>query len=227
MQCSARFVSAHRRFAAWHAPWKKTDYSRPTLTHVPVMIDRLSYSETIRVLRQFYQPALSPIPTPHTFTALRPYLQTLPPIQRQLLATYHQSANDLQIWRALRSRKSLTIAYDGGLKNTNGTYGWKIVDRSNMSLFSGAGPGVDGDYSSASSTRSELYGVAAPVVLIASLRHFWGTMHRAQYSWLCDSKSALKQVLHLQYHETRKRRQPNNVDILSLFAQHLPLLAPN
>ena len=87
-------------------------------------------------------------------------------------------------------------------------------------LFSGAGP-VDGDYRSASSTRSELYGIAAQVLLLASLKRFWGTPHRAHYSWVCDSQSALKQVRQLQFHKTRKRRQPNNVDILSIISDNL------
>jgi hypothetical protein len=83
---------------------------------------------------------------------------------------------------------------------------------------------VDGDYNSKSSTRSELYGIAAPVLLLACLHRFWGTKHRSKYQWLCDSESALKQVHQLQYHETKKCKQPNNVDILSLLASHLPAL---
>jgi hypothetical protein len=134
----------------------------------------------------------------------RPFLQSSNIFWQK--CTTKQSANDLQIWRAFRSQKLLTtiIASDSGLKHTNGTYGWKIVDRFNTTLFSGAGP-VGGDYLSArSSTWSGIYGIAAPIVLIASLGHFWGTRHRAHYSWLCDSESALEQVRQLQYHETRK-----------------------
>jgi hypothetical protein len=97
------------------------------------------------------------------------------------------------------------------------------VTNHDIVLFSGAGP-VNGDFNSASSTRSELYGIAAPILLISSLRRFWGTPHRARYSWLCDSESALKQVRQLQHHATRKRQQPNNVDILSIIADNLPAL---
>jgi hypothetical protein len=61
------------------------------------------------------------------------------------------------------------IASDRGLKTDKGTYAWKIVTNKDEVLFSGAGP-VDGDYRSASSTRSKLYGIAAPVLLLASLK---------------------------------------------------------
>jgi hypothetical protein len=97
----------------------------------------------------------------------------------------------------------LMIATDSGLKTRKGTFGWKLVTSDDTLLFSGAGP-VDGDYSSESSTRSELYGITAPVLLLSSLHRFWGTKHRSRYRWLCDSKSALKQVNQLQYHETLK-----------------------
>jgi ribonuclease HI len=115
------------------------------------------------------------------------------------------------------------IASDGGLKTHKGTYGWKIVTHDDTVLFTGAGP-VDGHYASKSSTRSEFYGIAAPVLMLVSLKQYWGIPHRARYSWLCDSKLTLKQVRQLQYHKTKKRQQPNNVDILSLISESLPLL---
>jgi hypothetical protein len=52
---------------------------------------------------------------------------TLPATQRRLLNTYHQTADDLTVWKALRSQQTLTISSDGGLKTNKGTYGWEIV----------------------------------------------------------------------------------------------------
>ena len=217
-QRTATLKSQHRRHSFYNQ-WTTNNYKPFNSEQTPTTLD----SPAPFLLRALHRQRI-PTPTPATrdidHTTLRNYLNSLPATQRRLLNTYHQTADDLTVWKALRSRQTLTIASDGGLKTDKGTYGWKIVTNTDEVLFSGAGP-VDGDYRSASSTRSELYGIAAPVLLLASLKRFWGTPHRAHYSWVCDSQSALKQVRQLQFHKTRKRRQPNNVDILSIISANL------
>jgi hypothetical protein len=90
-----------------------------------------------------------------------------------MISNYRQSAGDLQVWRAFRSRRRITMASDGGLKDRKGTFGWKIVDKGSGSaaaipLFEGSGP-VDGPFDVNSSTRSELGGLIAPILLCVSL----------------------------------------------------------
>lgn len=58
----------------------------------------------------------------------------------------------------------MTIASDGGLKHGIGTMGWKIVSQNGTPLFSGSGP-IDGPHDVANSTRSELGGITAPLLL--------------------------------------------------------------
>ena len=222
LQLSATTQSKHRRSTDYYQ-WTSEHYQISNDHHTPTTIRGATTSTTVTALHR--QTASTP-PTkllPTQYPTFRAYTKSLPATQRRLLQTYTQSADEVTLWRAMRSKKTLTIASDGGLKTHKGSYGWKIITQDDTVLFTGAGP-VDGDYASESSTRSELYGIAAPVLILASLKQYWGISHRARYSWLCDSKSALKQVRQLQYHKTKKRQQPNNVDILSLISESLPLL---
>jgi hypothetical protein len=87
-----------------------------------------------------------------------------------MLTKFQQVATDIQIWRSFRSRRRLTIASDGGLKNGVGTFGWLIASKDNSGtrvvLFAGSGP-VDGPKDIANSTRSELGGLSCPTVYYA------------------------------------------------------------
>jgi hypothetical protein len=222
-QRTATLQSQHRRFS-YYTKWTNANYAPIQPNQTPITLDSPT-PFSIRALHRNKQSTLTPTNFPATsYSTLRNYLKSLSPTQRRLLNTYEQLVDYLTVWKALWSKQTLTIASGGGLKTTNGTFGWKIVTNHDIILFSGAGP-VNGDFNSASSfTRSELYGIAAPILLISSLQRFWGTPHRARYSWLCDSELALKQVRQLQHHATRKRQQPNNVDILSIIADNLPAL---
>jgi hypothetical protein len=72
-------------------------------------------------------------------------------------------------------------------------------DQHRRSLISGAGP-VDGDYRSASSTRSKLYGIAAPILLLASLKRFWETLtdYTSTDEELCNHR-LIPQILLVTY----------------------------
>jgi hypothetical protein len=132
----------------------------------------------------------------HQFTTLtKQYIRSLPQWYQRLLANYEQLATDQQVWRAFRSRKhTVDIASDGGLANGIGTFGWKIVTTNNDTvLFQGSGP-IDGPAEVDSSTRSELGGYAAPLLLATSLARFWGIRHRCHFRWFTDSTSAISKV---------------------------------
>jgi hypothetical protein len=222
LQLSATIQHQQRRSTQYYR-WTSAQYQTYTDQHTPTTIQGATTSTTVTALHRQRAPPPSPATPPTQHATLLQYTKTLPSTQQRLLQTYQQHADDITLWRALRSKHTLTIASDDGLKSHQGTFGWKSVTQKDIVLFTGAGP-VDGDTLSESSTRSELYGIAAPVLLLASLARFWGTKHRARYSWLCDSESALKQVRQLQYHKTCKRQQPNNADILSLLSDQLPAL---
>jgi hypothetical protein len=104
---------------------------------------------------------------------LKTYLKSLPKWYHRLLAHYKQTASDKIIWRRFRSRgKPIEIISDGGLAATIGTFGWKMVSSiDNISLSEGSGP-IDGPMEVGSSTRSELGGFTAPLLLATALARF-------------------------------------------------------
>ena len=147
-------------------------------------------------------------------TSLSEYIGRLPRWHKRLLTQWTQDATDLQIWRAFRSRQRITIASDGGLKDRRGTHGWKIVSRSGHTLFSGSGP-VDGPLDISHSTRSELGGLTAPLLLVTSLAKFWGIHHKCRYRWLTDSKAAISKVTVVTTTKYIPRRYPDDVDFIT------------
>ena len=134
--------------------------------------------------------------------------------RRLSLLFYSLKMTDLQIWRAFRSRQRITIASDGGLKDRRGTHGWKIVSRSGQMLFSGSGP-VDDPIDISHSTRSELGGLTAPLLLVMSLAKFWGIHHKCRYRWLTDSKAAISKVTVVTTTKYIPRRYPDDVDFIT------------
>lgn len=70
-------------------------------------------------------------------------IRRLPRGKRRLLCHTHLVASDSAIWKACRSKRAITIASDGGLKEKYGTFGWQIRFVSDEVLAEGAGP-VDG-----------------------------------------------------------------------------------
>jgi hypothetical protein len=151
----------------------------------------------------------------HECDSLKEYIARLPRWHTRLLSIWKQTATDLQIWRSFRSRQRITIASDGGLKSWLGTHGWKIVSRSGCTLFLGSGP-VDGPFDISHSTRSELGGLTAPLLLVTSLAKFWGLQHKCRYKWLTDSKAAISKVTLITTSKTSSsRRYPDDIDYVT------------
>ena len=159
-------------------------------------------------------PTPPPNPDPSSCNTLQNALSLLPAFEHRIIEESTQVANDLEIWRAFRSKRRLEIITDGGLKDHNATFGWKIILPDRTVLFQGAGP-ADGPIETESSTRSELFGFAAPMLIIDQLSKWWGITHRCKFRWLVDSQAAIKQVKDIRRKATLPRYQPDNVDILT------------
>jgi hypothetical protein len=185
---------------------------------------RIKLGPTIPAERQIMtknKPTIVPLPESRnpddpstTSTTLPQFISQLPRWHRRLLSHFQQDATDVQVWRAFRSRRKITIASDGGLKHGIGTFGWKINDRTNTTLFSGSGP-VDGPHDIGNSTRSELGGLTAPLMLCISLARFWGLAHRCRYKWLTDSKAAISRVSFITRHSYKPRQYPEDLDYIT------------
>lgn len=125
-------------------------------------------------------PLATPLP-PIEYASLQHFLKAIPRFYNRLLSFYEQVATDVQVFRAFRSRRRLEIISDGSLEHQSlGTFGWKIMTNKDMVIYHGTGP-VDGPPETARSTRSELGGYAAPLLLIAAIARFWGLRHRCCY----------------------------------------------
>jgi hypothetical protein len=86
---------------------------------------------------------------------LRGMIKKLPWTERRMVESMSQLADMEAVNAAFSSKKTITIASDGGLKGTNGTFGWVIAKKSTL-LYQGYGP-VDGSPDTSSSTRCELW----------------------------------------------------------------------
>ena len=162
--------------------------------------------------------AIRPPPTSPAATeyeSLSEYLDSLPLWYQLLLFDFTQEATDVDIWRAFRSRIRLTIATDGSLLPTAGTFGWKLVTPKKQVLFTGFGP-IDGPIEIGSSTRSELGGFTGPLLLVTLLVRFWGLRHRYRIIWLADSRIAINRVTLVTRNDYRPTKQPDNHNYLSV-----------
>ncbi|KAI2512005.1 hypothetical protein MHU86_2293 [Fragilaria crotonensis] len=114
----------------------------------------------------------------------------LPHGQRRLLTHISQRVDDSAVWNASRSKGKLTIASDGGLKDIRGTFGWTISTSDNTVLFEGAGP-VDGPRDVANSTRCEIAGFAAPMLLLTLFVRQWGLKYKYELAtWFRDHRTS-------------------------------------
>ena len=164
---------------------------------------------------------------PPDYSTLKAYLKAIPSFYRRLLHHFEQQATDVQVWRAFRDKKScLEIVTDGSLAESVGTFGWRILRPPNLILFQGSGP-IDGPRELGTSTRSELGGFAAPLLLVAAIARFWGIRHSCKFRWIVDSTAAISKVEMVTRHGARPRQQPNNIDFLSMIsALHAELQRP-
>ena len=154
--------------------------------------------------------------SPGSSMTLKASIKSLPPWYRRLLFYNNQLATDLEVWRAFRAKRRLIIASDGSLKETAGTFGWKLTTSKHVPLFEGSGP-VDGPIEIGSSTRSEIGGFTAPLLLVTVLARFWGLNHKCSFRWIADSKDAISRVVLVTRHDYSPTRvQHDNCDYLSL-----------
>jgi hypothetical protein len=140
-----------------------------------------------------------------------------------MINTYRQTASNLQVWRAFRSRRRLTIASHGGLvKDRKATFGWKIVDKGtntklDVPLFEGSGP-ADGLFDITSLTHSKLGGLIAPLLLCVSLAAHWLLRHKRRIRWLTDSSAAISRVEFIctwRSKYNRKTKAPEDHDYMT------------
>jgi hypothetical protein len=188
--------------------WKKYIASS-FLRYPPHLLHRIGPATSVSEPTDLHFPTLDPIAT---YDTLNEYIAALPRTHRRLLCHFHQQCTDLQLWRSFRSRRRLEIVTDGGLHATQGTFGWKIVDKQ-VVLYQGSGP-VDGPYDQSNSIRCKIGGFASSLLLITVISKYWGIRHRCKFHWIVDSKAAISKVLVTISPGAIPTRQPSLLSLL-------------
>ena len=111
--------------------------------------------------------------------------------------------------------KGATIGLVLELQASAGTFGWKLTTSAHKPLFTGSGP-IDGPIEIGSSTRSELGGFTAPLLLVTILVRHWGMKHKCSFRWIADSKIALHRVSIVTRPDHSPTKQPDNVNYVSV-----------
>ena len=115
---------------------------------------------------------------------------------------------------AVAGNVPIEFGSDGGLKEKGGTFGF-VMGMTEVPLWDGAGP-VDGDPSSASSTRSELFGYAATLELLLLLKkvYHFSVTKATVVTWI-DSTGALSRIEEFTRPTPNHCQYPDDADILS------------
>ena len=131
------------------------------------------------------------------------HIESLPLWHRHLLCKYQQLFTDVDVrWCAFCSRKRLTSASDGSLREEAGKFGWKLTASTNKALCQGCGR-VDGPIEIGSSTQSELRGFTAPL--------FLKMQHKCKFCLLADSKVAINESHSSPRKNHSPTKQPDNI----------------
>lgn len=151
----------------------------------------------------------------NTSVSIKDHIKHLPRTERRMVEALELISDKPSGVDFFQSKKLVTIASDGGLQGTQGTFGWVVARKSKVVLRC-SGP-VDGSRDTASSTRSELWGYASSLLSLALVSRVWKCKYRCRFRWLVDSTAAISRVRkYLQWGHLKRGRQPPDVDILSI-----------
>ena len=80
-------------------------------------------------------------------------------------------------------------------------------------MYQGSGP-IDGPMEVGSSTRSELGGFTAPLLLTTAIANFWGIRHQCKFRWYTDSTTAIRKV-RLYTGKGKSQKYPEHSDYMT------------
>jgi hypothetical protein len=89
-----------------------------------------------------------------------------------------------------------------------------VTTSTHKELIKGYRP-IDGPIEIGGSTRSELGGFTAPLLLVTILARHWGLRHRCKFRWLADSEVAINRVTFVTRKNHSPTKQPDNSDYLT------------
>ena len=115
----------------------------------------------------------------------------------------------------LKENKKIRAASDGSLDQDEelASFGWHLIGKGNV-LVEGAGP-VDGVPDTLSSTRAELFGIAAIDELLHHFCKFYNIESTSRVIKCCDNKAAIAQVNRTRRKHSKRRRICHDADIIA------------
>ena len=122
---------------------------------------------TDTTLLELKQRGVQEVVTEPPTESLEEQVERLPNYQRWILSNVEQYVSEEEVRQLSWEKRKLTIATDGGLKDSRGTFGWTLSTSDNKTLHEGSGP-VDGPIDVANSTRCEIAGLVAPYLIYSS-----------------------------------------------------------
>jgi hypothetical protein len=145
------------------------------------------------------------------------YIKTLPDHVQQLLmhVEFIPGGEDM-LMHCLKNDKPLKIGTDGSLNlwKETASFGWLLIGNQNV-LIRGAGP-VDGVSSVLSSTRAELFGIAAPNLLLFHFMKFHQIESKSKCVKCVDNRAAISRVNRTQHKQSPRRRYSDDIDIVTV-----------
>jgi hypothetical protein len=140
----------------------------------------------------------------NTVTTFKEYLQTIPEHEQHLLMHVgFVPGREDTLKHCLQHDKLLKIGTDGSFNQQKETasFGWLLIGHQNV-LVRGAGP-VDGIPSVLSSTRAELFGIAAPNLLLSHFMKFYKIESKSKCLKCVDNRAAISRVNRTQHKTSR------------------------
>jgi hypothetical protein len=118
--------------------------------------------------------------------------------------------------QCLEKNKILKVGTDGSLNLSKGTasFGWLLIGNQNV-LVRGAGP-VDGVPSVLSSTRAELFGIAAPNEFLFHFMKFHKIESTSKVLKAVDNKASIARVNQTQHKYSCQQHDSDDVDIITV-----------
>jgi hypothetical protein len=185
---------------------------------IPATVTR---TRTRNIVASFHE-TVEEIQEARTVNTFSEYIATLPQHKRRLLMHYEFTPGGEQILKACLERNMiLKLGTDGSynMGKETASFGWLLIGNQTV-LIRGAGP-VDGVPTVLSSTRAELFGIAAPNEFLFHFMKF----HKIESTSKCvkgvDNKAAISRINRTQHKHSCRRRYSDDVDIVTVIVDHM------
>ncbi len=174
-------------------------------------------TQTRNVIATFHDNAVVTLEDPLNAVTFKDYIKTLPEhIQWLLMHIEFTPGGERTLKHCLKNNMMLKIGTDGSFHMSleMASFRWLLIGNKNV-LVQGAGP-VDGLPSVLSSTRAELFGIAAPNEFLLHFMQFHKIESMSKCMKCVDNKAAISRVNQTQHKCSWRHHYSDDVDIITV-----------